>query len=109
MLTREDLQAIEDLLVPKFDAIDKRFTGIDKKFIGIDKRFDSLENRMDSLEMRMEHMESDVSALKAGQLDIRKEIKKCNDRIDDVYNLALNNFGQIEESKLRLSLLEHRA
>ena len=130
MLTREDLQAINDLLTPKFDVIIKRLDYVENHMeelstrmgtlegrteelsnrIGtLENQMSTVESRMDSLEMRMDRMESDISALKYGQIDIRKDIMRLSDRINDVCNLALNNFGQIEESKMRLNHLEHRA
>lgn len=99
MLTREDLQAISNLFMPRFDAIDK-------KFDTMNGRMNRLEIRMDRMEERMDHMEDDISALKYGQAELRKGMKRCNERIDEVYDLALHNFGQIEESKTRLNLLE---
>ena len=115
MLTREDLLAIEGILAPRFDTIDKQFEGVTKRLDTHDKRFDRLEQRLDAhdkrfenLELRMEHLESDMSALKYGQLDLRREIKANYKKIKETYDLALENFGQIEESKTRLSLLEQQ-
>lgn len=148
MLTREDLLAIEGILAPRFDTIDKQFLevrlrldahdkrfdkleqrldehdkrfdkleqclgGLEQRLDGLeqrldehDKRFDGFERRFEGLELRMEHLESDVSALRYGQLDLRREIKINYKKIKETYDLALENFGQIEESKTRLNLLE---
>lgn len=120
MLTREDLLAIEGILAPRFDAIDEKFEGVTKRLDEHDKRFDRLEHRMEHqesqlgrlegrmgrLELRIEHLESDVSALRYGQLDLKKAIEANYKKIEETYDLALENFGQIEESKTRLNLLE---
>lgn len=99
MLTREDLLAIEGILAPRFDAINEKFEGVTQRLDEYDKRFDRLE-------LRVEHLESDMSALRYGQLDLKKAVKANYKKIEETYDLALENFGQIEESKTRLNLLE---
>ncbi|MBO5093988.1 MAG: hypothetical protein J6C33_06490 [Lachnospiraceae bacterium] len=99
MLTREDLLAIKEILSPRFDAIDKKFEGVTQRLDAHDKRFDRLE-------LRVEHLESDISALRYGQLDLKKEIKTVYQKVEEAYDFALDNFGQIEESKTRLNILE---
>lgn len=43
----------------------------------------------------------------ATQVETRKDIKTFYHKVDETYNLALDNGGQIEESKVRLQLLEN--
>jgi len=127
-LTKEDLAAIEGLFTGKFgemkdhfgtidkrlDGIDKRLDGIDERLDGIDERLDGIDERLDTLEgrvkemdLRLEHVESDVSSLKVGQLQLGSKLKEVSDKVDATYQLALENWGQIEESKARLTLLEN--
>jgi len=98
-LTKDDLAAIEGLFTGKFD-------GIDKQFESMEQRFDSLETKVEGIDSRLEHVESDVSSLKCGQLQLSRNLKKVSDRVEETYKLALENWGQIEESKGRLALLE---
>ena len=127
-LTKADLAAIEGLFTGKFnemndhfgiidkrlDGIDKRLDGIDERLDGIDERLDGIDERLDTLEgkvkemdLRLEHVESDVSSLKVGQLQLGSKLKEVSDKVDATYQLALENWGQIEESKVRLTLLEN--
>ena len=127
VLTKEDLQAIEGLFDGRFGAIDKRFGAIDKQFKAIDKRFeamdkrfeamdqrfdkmderfDKMDERLNKMDLRLEHVESDVSSLKVGQRMISEKLQKVSDKVDATYELALENWGQIEESKVRLAILE---
>ena len=105
-LTQDDLNAIEGLFSGKFDGIDKRFESIDKRFESMDKQLVSLDNKVEGINLRLEHVESDVAALKSGQLNFNKMLKKVSDKVDATYELALDNWGQIEESKGRIAILE---
>lgn len=91
-LTQEDLNAIEGLFTGRFDGIDKRFESMEQKIAGID--------------IRLEHVESDVKSLKSGQLNLSRALKKVSEKVDATYELALENWGQIEESKARIAILE---
>lgn len=66
-LTKNDLQAIQGLLVPINDRLDK--------------------------------IESEVSALKSGQLDIRKELKNLDRKVSTTYELALDAWGNSTENR----------
>ena len=73
-LTRNDLQAIQGLLQP------------------INERLDGIDNRLDKVE-------SEVSALKGGQLEIRKDLKRMDRKISDTYDLALEAWGKSTENR----------
>lgn len=119
-LTKEDLQAIEGLFTGKFDSIDRRFDAMDKRLDAMDERFDSMDKRLDAMDkrfdaletkvenidLRLEHVESDVSSLKIGQQRLQEKLNQVSDKVDATYELALENWGQIEESKKRLEILE---
>lgn len=119
-LTKEDLNAIEGLFTGKFDGIDRHFEKIDhrldavderldamdERFDKMDQRFDSLEKTVTGIDLRLEHVESDVSSLKVGQIQMNDRLNRIEKKLDDTYILALDNWGQIEESKGRLALLE---
>lgn len=120
-LTKDDLLAIEGLFLGKFESIDKhlevlddRMEGIEGRMDGLEGRMDGLERRMDSIEehvgnldMRMERVESDISSLKVGQMQMSKKLNEVSLKVDATYQFALENWGQIEESKARLTLLEN--
>jgi len=98
----ERLDGIDERL----DGIDERLDGIDERLDGIDQRLDSLEEKVTEMDLRLEHVESDVASLKVGQLQLGNKIKELSAKVDETYQLALDNWGQIEESKTRLTLLE---
>lgn len=66
-----------------------------------------LENKLQPINNRLDKLESEISSLKIGQQVIRQDIRQVKGRVDETYILALDNWGQIEESKHRLELLEN--
>ena len=113
MLTQEDLMAIKGLFTEQFAAIDRRFDSIDQRLdkveqhLGVvDQRLDKLEQHLGIVDQRLDKLESEVSSLKAGQLQMHQEIKNISKKVDATYELALENWGQIVESKKRLDILE---
>ena len=94
-LTDEDLQAIANLFHPINNRLDK----IDGRLDKIEGRLDTVENRLDQVDNRLDKLESEVSALKPGQLDIRREIKQVDKRVSDTYNIALEAWGTSTENR----------
>ncbi len=96
----------ENLVIQKFEEMDKRFDRIDDRFDsidmrldGMDKRFDGMDKRFDRMELRLEKCESEMSALKVGQNEMRKDIRRLEKKIDDTYELALDAWGQGYENR----------
>lgn len=108
-LTSNDLQAIQELLLPihiRLDGIDNRLDGIDdrlnrmdERLDGMDDRLDGMDNRFDRIENRLDRVESEVSSLKSGQLEIRKELKEVDRKVSDTYDLALEAWGKSTENR----------
>lgn len=80
-LTKSDLQAIQGLLMPINDRLDR-----------MDKRLDGMDNRLDKID-------SEVSSLKSGQLDIRKDLKNLDRKVSSTYELALDAWGNSTENR----------
>lgn len=80
-LTNEDLQAIASLM---------------------DNKLQPVHERLDKVEIRLDKLESEVSALKAGQRDLGKEIRKVRDKVNDTYEIALDAWGQSTENRVWL-------
>lgn len=89
----------ENLVIQKFEEMDKRFDRIDMRFDGIDERLDGMDKRFDRVELRLEKCESEISALKVGQNEMRKDIRRLEKKIDDTYELALDAWGQGYENR----------
>ena len=107
MDNQELLHAISDMMDEKldawigsrFDGIDERFDTVEKRLDGMDARFDAMEKRQDGMELRLEKVESYCSALRHGQIEIHKELKKLSDRVESTYKLALDAWGQSTENR----------
>ena len=91
-ITKEELMAIEELVVGRLEVITKRF--------------DALEECVDSIDKHIEHLESDVTSLKEGQRYMNKRMIEVSAKVNCSYKLALESLRQIEEVKVRLSFLE---
>ena len=79
MLTKEDLKAIENILSPRFDTLDKRM--------------DKLEERMDKLEKRMEEIYVELDRRICGIVDTVGEI---NGTLQGLALLDANSRGDIK-------------
>ena len=51
---------------------------------------------------RLDKIESDVLALKAGQLELKKEAGEIKHKVNDTYTLALDAWGQSTENRVLL-------
>ncbi len=101
-LTNEDLQAIATLLEPinnHLDGVDNRLDGMDNRLDGMDNRLDGMDNRLNQMNNRLEKVESQVSALRAGQIELRKEIKEVDIKVGLTYQLALDAWGTSTENR----------
>lgn len=87
-LTKSDLQAIQGLLMPINDRLDK-----------MDERFDRMDKRLDGMDNRLDKIDSEVSSLKSGQLDIRKDLKNLDRKVSSTYELALDAWGNSTENR----------
>lgn len=70
-LTNEDLQAIASLMDTKLSPINDR----------------------------LDKLESEMSALKVGQIELKKEMRETKDKVSATYDLALDAWGQSTESR----------
>ena len=95
--------ANEQLIMSKLDEIVTLLTN----YIGTsEERFEKIDDRFEKIEERFEKTEGDLQALRNGQKWIRMDLQKMSQRIDDTYELALNTWGDHEETKAKLSTLE---
>ena len=66
-----------------------------KKWISALKKWISAEK----MDQRLEKVESQVSALRSGQIETRKEIKEVSIKVSETYALALDSWGQSSENR----------
>ena len=109
-LTKEDLKALSDLLderldkrlepmEKKLDKIESRLDTIENRLDTIENRLDTIESRLDKVESRLDRLETDVAAVKKGLTEVRGAQIKMDRRISDIYNLALDAWGQGVENR----------
>ena len=104
-LTTDDLQAIASLLDEKLDQkldekLDQKLDEkLDQKLAPINNRLDTIDNRLDTIDNRLDKLESQTDALRAGQIDIRKELKVLDNKVSETYQLALEAWGTSTENR----------
>lgn len=120
-LTKKDFQILQEmmqttiqksvpvLLMPiydRLDAMDKRLDGMDERFDAMDKRLDGMDRKFEKIDLRFERLESDIDSLKAGQLDLRKDIRNLDRKVSATYELALDAWGQGAENRTWLRRMD---
>lgn len=100
------LQAVTEVihhnLIPinsRLDGIDGRLDGVEGRLNGIDSRLDRIDGRLDRIDIRLDRLESDVSALKAGHIAMRNDIRNLEIKVDMTYQLALDAWGKSTENR----------
>lgn len=77
-LTNDDLQAIASIM---------------------DTKLQPINNRLDKLE-------SEMSAVRIGQMEMKKEIREIKHKVNDTYELALDAWGKSTENRVWLQNIE---
>lgn len=100
------LQAITEVihhnLIPinsRLDGIDSHLDRIDSRLAGTDSRLAGIDSRLDRIDIRLDRLESDVSALKAGHIAMRNDIRNLEIKVDQTYQLALDAWGKSTENR----------
>ena len=72
----------------------------------LDEKLQPVNSRLDKMDSRLDRVESEIGALKEGQQKLRQDLKRVSEKVNETYELALENWGQVQESKVRLTALE---
>ena len=110
MLTKEDLKAIEKILSPRFDALDKRMDAIEQRMDAIEKRMDVIEQRMDAIEKRMDVIEQRMDELEQRMekiyVELDRRISSIVDTVGEMREMlesstfvSVNNRGDIKRQE----------
>lgn len=91
-LDKNDIKAIADLM-------DLKLAPINSRLDNMDSRLDAMESRISRIENRLDKVESDVLSLRAGQIEIRKDLKALDDKVSETYQLALDAWGKSTENR----------
>lgn len=59
----------------------------------MDQKLEPICSRLDGMDARLDKLESQVSALRVGQLEMKKEMKEINFRVSQTHQLALDAWG----------------
>ena len=79
--------------------VKQKVSGLESDMQNVKQKVSGLESEMKMANNRLDKIESEISALRAGQIDIRKEIKQVDKKVSDTYNLALDARGTSAENR----------
>jgi len=112
-LTKEDLQAISDLIDVKlekqeerfnkrFDAIDKRFEDVDKRFDEQDKKFDK---KLDNLKEEFKEMliDNNLLIVEHVQRAVQESEERLTKEIQEIKRVTADNCYNIVNLKNKIS------
>ena len=72
------VEALESIVLPRFDEHDKRFDRIEKRLDSVESRLTSVESRLTALESDMRDVKAHLERLASNFLEILKMAKKMN-------------------------------
>lgn len=87
------IDAIDRLVVPRFDDIDKRFVAFETRLDNFETRFDTLENRFDNLEMRFFELQQDVLSMNIRLKNIETMVQDLQGRVEGMENDIKKIYG----------------
>ena len=86
-----------DLLIQKFEGVDKRLDGIDTRLDGIDTRLDGIDTRLDNMETDIKdikitienELRVNIQRIAEGHLDLDRKLKEAMVPNQEVEMLAI--------------------
>ncbi len=96
-------EKFQQLVIGKFDSIDKKFDSIDKKFDSIDKKFDSIDKKFDSIDKKFDKLDGRIDELDKRQNNLECDFKVML-KMMEKFNEKLDSFGQNQERLERIVL-----
>ncbi len=66
--TKRDLDALEQRMELRFEAIDHRFEAMDHRFEAMDHKFEGLDHKFDTMDHKLEALEHKLVAVFRGEL-----------------------------------------
>lgn len=76
-----------------------RLKDIEVRLANVEARLDDMKVRLDNMEIRLYKVEADVAFIRIEQVQMKKDIKIVGIRIEEVYVLALDAWGQSTENR----------
>lgn len=61
-----------------------------------------MDTKLQPISNKLEKLESEMSAMRAGQMELKKEIREIKHKVNDTYELALDAWGQSPENRVWL-------
>ena len=80
------VEALNEIVLPRFAEQDKKFESIDERLASIETRMSSVESRLDSVELRLTSIETDVRDIKQITHTMNWQIEAMTNDIKELYD-----------------------
>ena len=65
---------IDQVITPRFDALNQRFDGLEHRFDGLEQRFDAVEQQLDDVKEDLAEVREDVADLREEQAYVKGQV-----------------------------------
>ena len=65
-----------------------------------------MDTKLQPINSRLDKLESEMSAMRIGQMELKKEIREVKHKVNDTYELALDAWGTSTENRVWLQNIE---
>ena len=80
------VEALNEIVLPRFAEQDKKFESIDERLASIETRMSSVESRLDSVESRLDSVELRLTSIETDVRDIKQITHTMNWQIEAMTN-----------------------
>lgn len=85
-ITEGVVDALNEVVLPKFDEIDERLDGIDRRLDGIDERLDGIDERLNSRDQQFMSINSRLNSLEVSMRELKEETADLSGQIEALTN-----------------------
>lgn len=107
-LTKEDLQAIGQLMDIRLEPISARLNAIETEQSNTNVRLNAIETEQSNTNVRLNAIEDRQNTLESGQDAIRKDIARLNHTIEPTLKTILEGIEGLRERNRQLNRLDDK-
>ena len=105
-LTKEDLNAISQLMDEKLKPVNNRLDKMDGRFDKMDGRLDKVEDRLDKMDSRFDKMDSRLDKMDGRLGKVENRLDKMDNRLDIIELKRDRTAKKLEDLRLDIAISE---
>lgn len=102
------VEALNEIILPRFEAHDEKFDQIDAHFDQIDAHFDQIDAHLGRIDARFDRVENDVNTIQGELRQMHTEIADIRDIVEGIDNRLLGVESDIREIYDHIVALEKK-